>query len=84
MNNVLELKGKRFFQDSRPVTGGGASMNGKVTVTIDKINSIVEKLKSIKLFWQNEKRPFSGILISVRYNKIVAKSNRWTTLRQIR
>ena len=80
MNNVLELKGKRFVQASRPGTGGGASMNGKVTVTSDRINSMIEKLNNIKSFWQNERRPFSGILISVHYNKIVAKSNRIAAL----
>ena len=36
MNDVLELKGKRFVQASKPGAGGGASMNGKVTVTFDK------------------------------------------------
>mgnify|MGYP000986439706 FL=1 len=80
MNNVLELKGNRFVQSSKPGTGGGVSMNGKVTVTFDKINDMIKKLKSIKQFWQNESRPFSGILISVHYNKIVAKSNRIAAL----
>ena len=48
MNNVLELKGNRFVQSSKPGTGGGVSMNGKVTVTFDKINDMIKKLKSIK------------------------------------
>lgn len=29
MNNVLELKGKRFVQASKSGNGGGAAMNGK-------------------------------------------------------
>lgn len=29
MNNVLELKGKRFIQASKTGSGGGASMNSK-------------------------------------------------------
>ena len=70
MNDVLELKGKRFVQASKPGAGGGASMNGKVTVTFDKIKKNIEKLKRIKLFWQNESRPFSGILISVHLSLI--------------
>ena len=33
MNNVLELKGKRFVQASKTNSGGGATMNSKVIVT---------------------------------------------------
>lgn len=33
-NNVLELKGKRFFQATRPGKGGGASMNGKKSLPV--------------------------------------------------
>lgn len=29
MNNVLELKGKRFVQARRNVNGGGVAMNGE-------------------------------------------------------
>lgn len=76
MNNVLELKGKRFVQASKSGSGGGPAMNSKVVVTSHKLNSLVSKLFRIKDFWIHENRPFNGILISVHYNKIVAKSNR--------
>ena len=76
MNNILELKGKRFIQASRQGGGGGASMNGHVIVTSDHIKILIDQLESIRDFWDNEKRPFKGLLISVHYNKIVAKSNR--------
>ncbi len=76
MNNVLELKGKRFVQASNPASGGGASMNGNIIVTSDHIENLIVQLQMIKSFWANEKRPFQGVLISVHYNKIVAKSNR--------
>lgn len=76
MNNVLELKGKRFVQASKSGSGGGPAMNSKVVVTGHKLNSLVSKLFSIKDFWIHENRPFNGILISAHYNKIVAKSNR--------
>ena len=33
MNNVLELKGKRFVQESKKGNGGGAAINSKVVVT---------------------------------------------------
>lgn len=76
MNNVLELRGNRFVQASRGGNFGGPSMNGKEIVTSEKINRLIKKIYQIKQFWQEENKPFEGILISVHYNKIVAKSNR--------
>ena len=76
MNNVLELKGKRFEQESKKPGGGGPAMNSKVTVTSFQLLKLADKLSQIKAFWKKEKRPFHGIILSVYYNKIVAKSNR--------
>ncbi len=76
MNNVLELRGKRFVQASRTGSGGGASMNSKELVTKERLLRLAEKIGQIKEFWKQERRLFDGILISVHYNKIVAKSNR--------
>ncbi|MDP8033694.1 S8 family peptidase [Pasteurella atlantica] len=76
MNNVLELKGKRFIQEPKSINGSGISMNSKVNVTSEKIIQLKNKLIKIKEFWEKEQRVFDGILISVYYNKIVAKSNR--------
>lgn len=76
MNNVLELKGKRFIQASKTSSGGGASMNSKKIVTREQLLRLIKRISQIKEFWKQEKRPFEGILISVHYNKIVAKSNR--------
>jgi hypothetical protein len=75
-NNVLELKGKRFVQESKSSRGGGASMNGHKIVTCENLHNLKKKIEEIKIFWLHEKRPFNGILISVFYNKIAAKSNR--------
>ena len=50
-NNVLELKGKRFFQATRPGKGGGASMNGKKIVTSEKLVRLKEKIMQIKDCW---------------------------------
>lgn len=76
MNNVLELKGKRFVQASKKRGGNGISMNSKKVVTIEQLIRLIDKLHQIKSFWEDEKKPFQGVLISVYYNKIVAKSNR--------
>ena len=75
MNNVLELKGKRFVQESKKGNGGGAAINSKVVVA-NNVKKLQSKLQSLREFWMNEDKPFSGILISVHYNKIVAKTNR--------
>ena len=77
MNNVLELKGKRFVQasksgDSKPMP----AMNSKKVVTSEQLLRLRSKIKQVKEFWESEITPFEGILISVHYNKIVAKSNR--------
>lgn len=76
MNNVLELKGKRFVQSDKAGRGGGADMSSKKTVTTEHFLNLKTQLLHIKQFWSLEKRPFTGILISVHYNKVVAKSNR--------
>ena len=76
MNNVLELRGKRFIQAAREGAGGGISMNSKKEVTAEHLMGLREQLIQIKAFWAKESRPFKGILVSVYYNKIVAKSNR--------
>ena len=76
MNNVLELKGKRFVQASKVNNNGGVAMNGKKAVTSTQLFKLQAKLSQIKEFWKSENQLFNGILISVHYNKIVAKSNR--------
>ncbi len=76
MNNILELRGKRFVQASRGATGGGVAMNGKQDVSSEGLESLINQLKTIKDFWDNENRYFDGVLINVVYNKIAAKSNR--------
>ncbi|MGL5550288.1 MAG: S8 family peptidase [Culicoidibacterales bacterium] len=77
MNNILELKGKPFLQAAKPTsTSGGASMNSKRTVDSEHILLLITQLEEIISFWQQEMKLFDGILISVQYNKIIAKSNR--------
>lgn len=75
-NNVIELKGKGFSQSSRTIGSVVPNMNGKKTVTNKNLISLNKKLEQIVDFWSHEKQPFDGILISVIYNKIAAKTNR--------
>lgn len=76
MNSILELKGKRFVQASRKLGSGGAAMNSKSIVTSAQLLKLESKLQQIRKFWEQEEKPFHGVLVSVHYNKIVAKSNR--------
>lgn len=76
MNKVLELKGNRFQQSKKNNFGGGVNINSKVNITCSKLKRLSDKLRHIIDFWEKENKPFDGVLISVYYNKIVAKSNR--------
>lgn len=76
MNNIIELKGKRFIQASRAKANMVRSMNGHKTVTCSDLDKLHARLNLIKNFWLEEDSLFDGILISVIYNKIAAKSNR--------
>ncbi len=76
MNYVLELKNKRFIQADKKNIGGGITMNSKVDVTVTQIDTLIKQLSSIKEFWHREHKLFTGLLVSVHYNKIAAKSNR--------
>ena len=76
MNYVLELKNKRFIQADKKNKGGGITMNSKVDVTVTHLDTLIKQLSSIQEFWQREHKLFTGLLVSVHYNKIAAKSNR--------
>ncbi len=76
MNYVLELKNKRFIQADKKNIGGGITMNSKVDVTVTQLDTLIKQLTSIQEFWQREHKLFTGLLVSVHYNKIAAKSNR--------
>ena len=76
MNNVLEVKGNRFMPRGRTGSFNGPSMNSAVTVSSQNIQNLISELEKVKKFWSENPHNFSGVLISVYYNKIVAKSNR--------
>lgn len=76
MNNILELRGNPFTQSSKPGNGGGPSMNSQQEVSTKHLIKLKTQIEEIKNFWKTEPKPFNGVLISVYYNKIVAKSNR--------
>jgi hypothetical protein len=76
VNNILELKGKRFIQEPRRRSFGGPAMNSRKTVSAKNVQKLIDDLKKINRFWHETPHAFKGVLLSVYYNKIVAKSNR--------
>ncbi|WP_242836945.1 hypothetical protein [Dehalobacter restrictus] len=60
MNNVLELKGKRFVQASKSGNGGGAALNSKKVVSSEQLLRLKSKLGQIKEFWELEKNLFKA------------------------
>ena len=76
MNKILHLKGKPFGQKLKIPGKVIPAMNSRESVTFQKVFELKTKLEQIMEFWENEKSYFKGILISVHYNKIAAKTNR--------
>ncbi len=80
MNNVLMLRGKI---QHRPRDNGGFGppvLPAKSEpVTIEKLRKIKKELEGTLEYWKEDTR-FGGALITVYYNKVVAKSNRMQVL----
>ena len=60
MNEVLELRGKRFINASKNSHGGGASINSRTVVTSTNVKRLNSKLRQIEEFWENEKNSGRG------------------------
>lgn len=76
LNSILELKGKKFTQQDKENPKVNISMQNNIIITSNYIEKLIDQLKKIKDFWMNVDKLFDGILLTVFYNKIVAKSNR--------
>lgn len=74
MNSILQLKGVFHHKKNHSVPNSRNLPNGKY-VTVKHIQELEQQLILIKNYWQ-EDNTINGALISVYYNKIVAKSNR--------
>lgn len=74
MNNILQLRGQ--FQQRKNMNGFGTTNLPKGSkVTADHVGNMKEQLIKLEGYWQNE-QTIGGVLISVHYKCIVAKSNR--------
>jgi hypothetical protein len=74
MNNILQLRGQ--FQQRKNVNGfGPINLPKGSKVTAEHISNMRQQLKKLENYWQNE-QTIGGVLVSVHYKCIVAKSNR--------
>ena len=80
MNDVLVLKGHLEGKSWSGTISHSNLPKGKA-VDSDKIRRIIDELKSVLLFWQNDKFGIEP-LVSVEYISVVAKSNRISRLFQ--
>ena len=75
MNTLLTLRGKSFTQKSRNNGMGPITIPKKVIITLEHLKYLHSALEETKKYWEKN-NIIDGILISVYYNRIVAKSNR--------
>lgn len=81
MNKIIELKGQ-FNYSSNPSKGAGISLPkiyDEDPVTLNHLKSLYKELIDVKEYYLN-KTLINGVLISVYYREIVAKSNRLSRL----
>jgi hypothetical protein len=74
LNSLLQLKG-RFEQAKNTSRPGSSTLPANQHVKTDRLQSLINDLKRLKLFWEKENL-IPGALVSVYYNKVAAKSNR--------
>lgn len=78
MNQTLQLKGK-FEQRSNNFGGGPRNIPMGNTVNVDHLLKLKNDLGQMYSFWRNNKI-LDHPLVSIYYNRIIAKSNRIETL----
>ena len=74
MNDLLQLKG-HFESKKNNAKGGGRKLPSGGCVTLKKMERLLEQLKKIRAYWAVNTL-IEGALISVHYDRIIAKSNR--------
>ncbi|MDD3997099.1 MAG: S8 family peptidase [Sphaerochaetaceae bacterium] len=77
MNKVLELRGK-FYQKPHS-TPGPLTLPTNASVTVSDLQRLISSLENVLRYWTEERRLFKP-LVAIHYQRIVAKSNRMTTI----
>lgn len=74
MNDLLQLKG-HFESRKNNMKGGGRKLPSDGYVKLEKMEKLLKQLQKIREFWAHN-TIIEGALVSVHYNRIIAKSNR--------
>ncbi|MDO4641712.1 MAG: S8 family peptidase [Neisseria sp.] len=75
MNNILKLKGNKFEDKGRNNPTIHITLPKNSVIRLTRLQELHQSLMKIKAFW-HENRMIDGALISVYYDRIIAKSNR--------
>ena len=74
MNTLLTLRGKSFTPKSAKGRGS-ITIPADSIVTLNHLNELYTSLERVKEYWSNN-TIIDGVLVSVYYNRVLAKSNR--------
>ena len=77
MNGLLQLKGR--FNKRGNEGMGPVSLPAHKKVTSEHIEKLINQLLKVKQYW-SDKEDIGGLIVSVHYIRVVAKSNRLKTL----
>lgn len=81
-NSTLILRGE-WYGAPNDAGGGGVQLSSKYEYCIDHLTQLQNNLLSVDQFWRN--RPsIGGVLLSLHYKTLVAKSNRATELLHVK
>lgn len=74
MNSILKLKGK-FINKKYDKPSGSRNIPSGASISVDELESKINDLQQLEKYW-NTQSYFEGALISVHYNRLIAKTNR--------
>lgn len=77
MNNILELRAR--FEQKGNIGGGGRDLPSNSKVDVNHLKKLCNDLERLLNYWKNDKF-LNGALVSVYYDRVIAKSNRLKVL----
>lgn len=75
MNPILQVK-LNFANERNKQRPNGKNLRSGAEVSAEKIDNLIDNLKSVLRYFRSTQRLIHGILIDVNYNDIIAKSKR--------
>ncbi len=75
MNPLLQVK-LRFANEKNSQKPGARNLRANSETTSEKIDTLIEALKGVLRFYDDNSRITDNIMIDIKYNDIIAKSNR--------